>query len=75
MSAEFLKLLDDKEKAWITDIFNRIHNSGNIPEKWIQSEFIALLKKAGAKKCDEYRTISLIIHMLKLVFKIIHRKI
>ena len=75
IEAEFLKLLDNEGLALITDIFNRIYNSGNIPDTLLQSEFIALPKKPGAKKCDEYRTISLMSHMLKLFFKIIYRKI
>lgn len=38
--AEFLKLLDDESVMWPTLIINRI--SGNIPQEWLQSEFIIL---------------------------------
>jgi Reverse transcriptase (RNA-dependent DNA polymerase) len=75
IEAEFLKLLDNEGIVWITDVFNKIYNSGYIPDKWLQSEFIALPKKPGAKRCEEYRTISLMSHMLKLFLKVIHRRI
>lgn len=75
IETEFLKLLDKDGISWITDVFNKIYNTGYIPDKWLQSEFIALPKKPGAKRCEEYRTISLMSHMLKLFLKVIHRRI
>ncbi|KAF0754265.1 LINE-1 reverse transcriptase [Aphis craccivora] len=39
---------------------------GVIPEDWIKSEFIALPKISSAKTCGDYRTISLMNHLLKM---------
>lgn len=75
IEAEFLKLLGKEGITLTTQVFNNIYNSGNIPHEWLQSEFIALPKKTGAKKCEEYRTISLMSHFLKLFLKIIHKRI
>uniref|UniRef100_A0A8D8W5N2 Craniofacial development protein 2 n=2 Tax=Cacopsylla melanoneura TaxID=428564 RepID=A0A8D8W5N2_9HEMI len=75
IQTEFLKLLDDRGIDVITEVFNNIYNSGDIPVEWLKSEFIALPKKPSAKKCDEYRTISLMSHLLKLFLKIIHKRI
>uniref|UniRef100_A0A8D8Q762 Craniofacial development protein 2 n=1 Tax=Cacopsylla melanoneura TaxID=428564 RepID=A0A8D8Q762_9HEMI len=75
IQAEFLKLLDEMSIKILCNIFNEIYNSGNIPKEWLVSEFIMLPKKQGAKTCGEYRTISLMSHLLKLFLKIIHRRI
>uniref|UniRef100_A0A8D8Z4U1 Craniofacial development protein 2 n=1 Tax=Cacopsylla melanoneura TaxID=428564 RepID=A0A8D8Z4U1_9HEMI len=75
MQAEFLKLLDEESVKMLSKIFNNIYDSGNIPKDWLISEFIMLPKKQGAKRCGEYRTISLMSHLLKLFLKIIHRRI
>uniref|UniRef100_A0A8D8Y176 Craniofacial development protein 2 n=3 Tax=Cacopsylla melanoneura TaxID=428564 RepID=A0A8D8Y176_9HEMI len=75
VQAEFFKLFDDKQMIWLTSIFNSIHASGKIPNEWLKSEFITLPKKPGAKVCGDYRTISLMSHILKLFLKVIHRRI
>lgn len=75
VNAEILKLLSEDNVKWLTKIFNDIYDSGNIPREWLKSEFITLPKKNGAKTCSEYRTISLMSHMLKIFLKVIHRRI
>lgn len=75
VNAEILKLLSEDNVKWLTAVFNNIYDSGNIPREWLKSEFITLPKKPGAKTCGEYRTISLMSHMLKIFLKIIHRRI
>uniref|UniRef100_A0A8D8Q4X5 Craniofacial development protein 2 n=1 Tax=Cacopsylla melanoneura TaxID=428564 RepID=A0A8D8Q4X5_9HEMI len=75
IEAEFLKLLEDDGIKKITKIFNDIYRTGEIPREWLISEFIALPKKTAAKKCEEYRTISLMSHLLKVFLKVIHRRI
>jgi len=75
VEAEFLKLINEEGIKWIRKIFNNIYDTGEIPKEWLKSEFIALPKKIGAKKCEEYRTISLMSHILKLFLKVIHKRI
>lgn len=75
IQTEFLKLLDEDNVKWLTSLFNRIYDCGSIPKEWLKSEFIILPKKPGAKNCSEYRTISLMSHLLKLFLKIIHKRI
>ena len=72
---EFVKLLNEKGLQKITNLFNKIYSSGNIPHDWLVSEFIALPKKPGAKQCEDHHTISLMSHLLKVFLKIIHRRI
>uniref|UniRef100_A0A8D8SH15 Craniofacial development protein 2 n=1 Tax=Cacopsylla melanoneura TaxID=428564 RepID=A0A8D8SH15_9HEMI len=75
INSEILKLFDEESVILLTEMLNTIYDSGKIPSEWLISEFIALPKKPGAKKCEEYRTISLMSHLLKLFLKIIHRRI
>ncbi|KAL1447016.1 hypothetical protein WDU94_015647 [Cyamophila willieti] len=72
---ELLKCLDEEQIRTISKIFNTIYSAGEIPTEWLKSEFITLPKKPGAKVCGDYRTISLMSHMLKLFLKIIHKRI
>uniref|UniRef100_A0A8D9BKL9 Reverse transcriptase domain-containing protein n=1 Tax=Cacopsylla melanoneura TaxID=428564 RepID=A0A8D9BKL9_9HEMI len=46
-----------------------------IPKEWLKSTFITLPKKSNAKKCSDYRTISLMSHALKIFLRIIHNRI
>lgn len=73
--SEFLKLMDEEQIKWLTTIFNNIYNSGKIPRNWLKSTFIALPKKSNARKCDDYRIISLMSHLLKTFLKIIHKRV
>ncbi|KAI5708046.1 hypothetical protein M8J77_015361 [Diaphorina citri] len=75
IQAEFMKLIDEDNLKGITKLYNNIYASSQIPQEWLISEFIALPKKNGAKKCEDYRTISLMSHLLKIFLKTIHRRI
>lgn len=75
LQIEFVKLINEQGIKKLTSIFNNIYISNKIPQECLVSEFIALPKKTGAKRCEEYRTISLMSHLLKLFFKKIHRRI
>lgn len=72
---EIIKLIEEEGIKKLTRLFNDIYNTGIIPREWRKSEFITLPKKPGAKNCEDYRTISLMSHLLKLFLKIIHRRI
>lgn len=72
---EVLKLLEDGYVDALTRLFNAVYDSGTLPDDWLRSTFITLPKKAHAKKCSEYRTISLMSHVLKVFLAIIHNRI
>lgn len=73
--AELIKLLDDRGITVLHRFFNRMYETGQYPTQWISSTFIPLPKKNNARKCDQYRLISLMSHTLKLFLKIIHQRI
>ncbi|KAL4096625.1 hypothetical protein QTP88_021544 [Uroleucon formosanum] len=56
-------------------LFNTIYDTDHIPNNWLQSTFVAIPKKPNAKKCSEYRTISLMSHTLRIFLKVIHARI
>lgn len=73
---ELLKTLhDDDHLTVLTSLFNKIYRTGQLPQDWLQSTFIPLPKKPNAKRCEEFRTISLMSHVLKLFLKVLHRRI
>lgn len=72
---EMLKLFNEEGMDHLIKLFNTIYESGNLPEEWLTSTFIVLPKKPTVRKCEEYRTISLMSHTLKLFLKVIHERI
>ncbi|KAI5746878.1 hypothetical protein M8J77_008501 [Diaphorina citri] len=75
LPGDVLKLIEEEHLGTLTLLLNQIYKTGIIPREWLKSTFITLPKKTNAKKCEEYRTISLMSHTLKIFLKIIHRRI
>ena len=75
ISTEMLRALDDENIDVITNLCNIMYNSGVIPTDLKQSIFITLPKKSKAQSCTEYRTISLMSHVTKLLLKVIEQRI
>ena len=44
------------------------------PQDWKRSVFIPIIKKGNAKECSNYRTIALISHTSKVMFKILQAR-
>lgn len=51
----------------LTKLFYKIYDTGEILCDWLKSTFVRFLKKDRAKSGDDYRFISLMSHMLKIV--------
>lgn len=64
-----LKLLDQENIHLLTNIINRIYNSGTVPKDWLKSVFIPIPKK----KALDFKLMILMSHTLRRVLKIIHR--
>ena len=45
------------------------------PQAWKRSVFIPVPKKGNAKECSNYRTIALISHASKVMFKMLHARL
>lgn len=72
---EIIKLLNDENLDSLTEIFNNIYETGEIPQDWLQSIFVPIPKKPNANHSDQYRMISLLSQVLKLFLKIVHTRI
>ena len=46
-----------------------------MPQDWKRSVFIPIPKKGNAKECSNYRTIALISHTRKVMFKILQARL
>ena len=68
-------MLEDFGIDTLTDMFNDMYSTGHIPEELLQSVYITLPKKARATECSDFRTISLMPHVLKIFLKVIQERI
>ncbi|XP_071580973.1 uncharacterized protein [Temnothorax nylanderi] len=75
VSAEKIKLLGDEGIRIIHDICNKVWQSGQWPKNWAKSAVIPIHKKGSTRKCQNYRTISLISHASKVLLRIIDRRL
>ncbi|GFR88635.1 RNA-directed DNA polymerase from mobile element jockey-like [Elysia marginata] len=75
ISTEMMQALEVIELDAITKMLNTIHDTGEIPKEMLQSIFITLPKKQGARECEQHRTISLMSHMTKVLLRIIMKRI
>lgn len=71
ITAEHLKALDEEGITTLTEICNEVYETGYIPEQLKHSLFIKIPKKAKAVDCTDYRTISLMSNVTKLILRII----
>ena len=66
----FQILKDDAVKV-LHSICQQIWKTQQWPQDWKRSVFIPTPKKGNAKECSNYRTITLILHISKVMFKIL----
>ena len=70
----FQTLKDDAVKA-LHSICQQIWKIQQWPQDWKMSVFIPIPKKGNAKECLNYRTIALISHANKVIFKILQARL
>ena len=61
-------------KLWmthITELCNRVYDTGYLPPDMSSSIFVTLRNNAKALECSDYRTLSLMSHILKILLKVI----
>ena len=70
----FIILKDDAVKV-LHSICQQIWKTEQWPQDWKRSVFIPVPKKGNAKECSNYHTISLISHVIKVMFKILQARL
>ena len=73
INTEIIKALDGASLRTLTKLCNKIYSTGYIPDDMMNSVFITLPKKPKAINCTEFRTISLMSHIMKLLRIILDR--
>ena len=69
-----LKLLNETALKYLKYFMNEVYERGRLTKEMCQSVFIPLSKKAGTVLCDEFRTISLMSHLTKILLKIVSQR-
>ena len=72
---EMLTSLEEYGVSNVTDSINEIYDTGEIPEDLCRPIFIALPKKPVEVDCELHRTISLMNHIIKLIWRIIIERV
>ena len=75
VTTEMFEALGSFGTLRLTNLLNKIYDTGNIPEDMSKSIFIALPKKTRATECEDHRTISLMSHTTKILLRIIMNRI
>lgn len=75
ITAEILQSMGDKGIDALHMICSNIWRTGKWPDDWTESAIIPLHKKGSTKRCDNYRTLSLISHASKVLLHIINHRI
>ena len=68
---ELFQILKDDAVKVLHSICQQIWKTQQWPQAWKRSVFIPITKKDNAKECSNYRTIALISHASKVMFKIL----
>ena len=72
---ELFQILKDDAVKVLPSICQQIRKTQQWPQDWKRSVFIPIPKKGNAKECSNYRTIALISHASKIMFKILQVKL
>ena len=75
INAELLQNMEGQGKKTLLSLLNQIYASVFIPEDFRRSIYVTIPKKPNATECKDHRTISLLTHVMTLLFTIIHRRI
>ena len=72
---ELFQVLKDDAVKVLLSICQQIWKTQQWPQDWKRSVFIPITKKGNAKECSNYRTIVLISHASKVIFKILQARL
>ena len=72
---ELFQILKDDAVKVLHTICQQIWKTQQWPQDWKRSVFIPITKKGNAKECSNYRTIALISHARKVMFKILQARL
>ena len=68
--AQVIKALGDSAMDVLHDLANTIYKTSEIPEILQKSVFITIPKKISVTECENFRTIAIMSHVIKILLKI-----
>ena len=71
---KMIKVMDDKGIKKITELCDIVYDTGYLPPAMSSSIFVRLPKKANVTECSDYRTLSLMSNVLKIILKVILKR-
>lgn len=72
---ELFEAMGEEGIKLLHTILNHAYDTGELPDDFLRSVFIALPKKPGATECKDHRTISIMSHSVKLLLTIILERV
>ena len=72
---ELFQIQTDDAVKVLHSICQKIWNTQQWPQDWKRSVFILIPKKDNAKECSHYHTIALILHVSKVMLKILQARL
>ena len=72
---ELFQILEDDAVKVLHSVCQQIWKTQQWPQDWKRSVFVSIPKKGNAKECSNYRTIALISHTSKVMFKILQARL
>ena len=75
IAKEMIEALGEKGVDILTEIANKIYENGATPNQMRETSMINIPKMEGTLKCEQHRTISIINHITKIIFKVITERI
>ena len=72
--SELLRSIGEPAMSKLFQLVCKIYETGEILSDFTKTVIIPIPKKAGADRCEYYRTISLISHSCKILTRIIYRR-
>ena len=73
--AEFWKVMEGEARKELTGLCQEIYLKGKWPKDFTKTIMIPIPKKGNAEHCADYRTISLIPHISKILLKVLCKRI
>jgi len=70
-----LKSMGSEGERLLIELCKDIYIRGEWPEDWLKSIMLPLEKKVNTLKCEEHRTISLIVHASKVIIGVVTQRI
>ena len=75
ITAELLQYSSTKLKEALYHLTRDIYEKGGVPDDYCKSIIVTIPKKNRANSCEQFRTLSLLTHVSKILTKIINRRI